>query len=323
MEVKHVDGRFRLKENLGTCTKCSMFQAANLVDTGHTILVKIGQSKHRSLLECELAILDQLHGLPGIPGIIWSGMEFEQDGMIFEDLGSTLDNVFKSTGRRLSMNTIVFLAEHLNILVGPVLPGQQTNELCLFDFSLTQLYRDPRTYSHVPFLSGRPLSTILPFASLNHHSGNQPSRRDDLESLAYLLIYLARGSLPWIDTNVTSNNDILQSKESILVAQLCDTLPSPFASFLSYVCDLSFTQKPDYNYVLNLFRALHVDTAAPPPVLSPAVEMSERAYWMEDAVSLHPKLAVSVYKTPWKRRRDTTVAPPTSIKRRGARDCRH
>ncbi|KIJ10245.1 hypothetical protein PAXINDRAFT_16747 [Paxillus involutus ATCC 200175] len=70
MEVKRIDGRFRLKENLGTCTKCSMFRAANLVDIGHTVLVKIGQSKHCGLLEREWAILDQLHGLPGIPGVI-------------------------------------------------------------------------------------------------------------------------------------------------------------------------------------------------------------------------------------------------------------
>ncbi|KIK74624.1 hypothetical protein PAXRUDRAFT_97322, partial [Paxillus rubicundulus Ve08.2h10] len=68
-----------------------------------------------------------------------------------------------------------------------------------------------------------------------------------------MIIYLTHGSLPWIDTNITSNSDILQSKESISVAQLCDTLPSPFTTFLSYVRDLSFTQKPDYNYVLNLF----------------------------------------------------------------------
>ncbi|KIJ15696.1 hypothetical protein PAXINDRAFT_11296 [Paxillus involutus ATCC 200175] len=308
MEVKRVDGRFRLKENLGTCTKCSMFQAANLVDLNHTVLVKIGQSKHHSLLEREQAILDQLRGLPGIPGIIWSGTEFEQDVMIFEDLGPTLDDVFKSTGYIYSN------IRPQNILVGPVLPGQQTNQLCLFDFSLTQLYRDPRTYSHVPFVSGHPLSTILPFASLNHHSGNQLSHRDGLESLTYLLLYLACSSLPWIDTNVTSNSDVLQSKESISVAQLCDALPLPFATFLSYACDLSFTQKPDYNYVLNLFRALHTDTTAPLPALSPAIEMSEQAYWMEDVVSLHPKLAVSVYEMPRKRRRDTTVAPPTSVK---------
>ncbi|KIJ10612.1 hypothetical protein PAXINDRAFT_85757, partial [Paxillus involutus ATCC 200175] len=104
-----------------------------------------------------------LCGLPGIPGVIWSGTEFEQDVMIFEDLDPTLDDVFKSTGQRLSMNTIVFLEEHLmtflqhihshsyiylnirpqNILVGPVLPGQQTNKLCLLNFTLAQLYRDP------------------------------------------------------------------------------------------------------------------------------------------------------------------------------------
>ncbi|KAF8836289.1 kinase-like protein [Paxillus ammoniavirescens] len=255
MEVKRVDGRFRLKENLGTCTKCSMFRAANLVDTGHTILVKIAQSKHCGLLERELAILDQLRGLPGIPGIIWSGTEFEQDIMIFKDLGPTLDNVFKSTGR---MNTIVFLAEHLitflehihsrsyiysnirpqNILVGPVLPGQQTNELCLFDFSLAQVIS----------------SAVETTWSRSH--------------ISYYILHV--------------------SKESISVAQLCDTLPSPFTTFLSYAHDLSFTQKPDYNYVLNLFHTLHVDTTAPPPALSPAVEMSERTYWMEDVVSLHP-----------------------------------
>ncbi|KIJ10078.1 hypothetical protein PAXINDRAFT_16870 [Paxillus involutus ATCC 200175] len=99
MEVKHVDGRFRLKENLGTCTKCSMFRAANLVDIGHTVLVKIGQSKHCGLLECEQAILDQLRGLPGIPGVIWS------HSYIYSNIRPQ------------------------NILVGPVLPGQQTNEL--------------------------------------------------------------------------------------------------------------------------------------------------------------------------------------------------
>jgi hypothetical protein len=86
---------------------------------------------------------------------------------------------------------------------------------------------------------------------------------------------------------------------------------------ISQVRNLSFMQKPDYNYVLNLFRALHAETAAPPPMLSPAVEMSEWAYWMEDAVSLHPKLAVSVYKMPRKRRHNTkgVLHPPVETLR--------
>ncbi|KIK75018.1 hypothetical protein PAXRUDRAFT_37005 [Paxillus rubicundulus Ve08.2h10] len=149
-------------------------ESANLVDTGHTVLIKIGQSKHCGLLEHELAILDQLCGLPGITGLIWLGTEFEQDVMIFEDLGPTLDN--RTFLEHIHPHSYIYSnIRPQNILVGPVLPGQQTNELCLFDFSLAQLYRDPQTYSHVPFLSGRPLSTILPFALLNHHLGNQLS----------------------------------------------------------------------------------------------------------------------------------------------------
>jgi hypothetical protein len=40
------------------------------------------------------------------------------------------------------------------------------------------------------------------YASVHAHLGRTGSRRDDLESLAYTLIFLLRGRLPWQDYQV-------------------------------------------------------------------------------------------------------------------------
>ena len=100
-----------------------------------------------------------------------------------------------------------------NILVKPVSPGKDANEIFLFDFSLAQLYRDPQTYTHVPFCSSLPLTApphCTAFSSINYHLWNQLSHWDDLKSLAYLLIYLVHGSLPWCYPNALADSKMLQ-----------------------------------------------------------------------------------------------------------------
>ncbi|KAI6102479.1 kinase-like domain-containing protein, partial [Pisolithus thermaeus] len=148
-----------------------------------------------------------------------------------------------------------------NILVGPASPRQQANQIILFDFSLVELYRDPQTYAHVPFHHGLPSNQCLPptaFSSMNYHQCNQLSRWDDLQSLAYLLVYLACGSLPWIDAKALSMHDILQQKQGAAIAEVCSTLPLPFTTFLHYAHELPFTHKPNYSHILSLFQDLHV-----------------------------------------------------------------
>lgn len=91
-----------------------MYRAVNLIDKDHSVLVKTSTPlNRRDPLANERAVLRTLLGLQSIPTVIWSGTEYEHNVLVFEDLGPTLYDVFKSGGRRMPTNTIAILAEQL------------------------------------------------------------------------------------------------------------------------------------------------------------------------------------------------------------------
>ena len=123
----------------------------------------------------------------------------------------------------------------------------------LIDFGLARLFRNPATYLHIPFTTNHSIIGTLPFASINNQQGNSQSRRDDLESLAYTIIYSALGDLPWTSDSAGNNEKaILRKKTSITVEELCEGLPTPFCKFVTYVRSLGFDQKPDYQYLYSI-----------------------------------------------------------------------
>lgn len=81
-----------------------------------------------------------------------------------------------------------------NFLLGV---GSKASEVSVIDFGLSKKYREIRSGNHAPYRDDKSLTGTARYASINAHLGVEQSRRDDLESLGYVLLYFLRGSLPW------------------------------------------------------------------------------------------------------------------------------
>ena len=119
----------------------------------------------------------------------------------------------------------------------------------LIDFGLAQLFRNPATYLHNPYSTGHEVVGTLPFMSVNGQRGCAQSRRDDLESLVYTIVFAACGELPWTTISTSNQEAVLQQKKLITAEKLCSGLPVHFCKFVHYVRTLDFDKKPDYQYL--------------------------------------------------------------------------
>jgi serine/threonine protein kinase len=131
--------------------------------------------------------------------------------------------------------------------------GEQANLVHLIDFGLSKEFRDPKTHVHIPFKKELGLAGTAVFTSINSHLGLELGRRDDLESLTYILFYFLWGFLPW---QGLGNEDMLESKRTISAFDSFQELPMEFRAFFEHCRSLSFDAKPHYNHFLALFDNL-------------------------------------------------------------------
>merc|ERR1711972_101490 len=98
------------------------------------------------------------------------------------------------------------------------------------------------------------------YASINAHLGIEQSRRDDMESMGYVLMYFNRSSLPWQGLKAATKRQkyerISEKKMSTPVDTLCKGFPAEFSMYLNYCRGLRFEEAPDYMYLRQLFRNL-------------------------------------------------------------------
>jgi serine/threonine protein kinase len=121
--------------------------------------------------------------------------------------------------------------------------------LSLIDFGLAKFFHNPATYLHTTLTTNHPFIGTLLFASINSQQGNSQLHRDDLESLAYTIIYSALGGLPWTSDSMDEEEEtVLRKKTSITMEELCEGLPAPFCNFITHVRSLDFEKKPDYQF---------------------------------------------------------------------------
>lgn len=138
--------------------------------------------------------------------------------------------------------------------------GKKANQVHIIDFGLAKKYRDPKTHIHIPYRENKNLTGTARYASINTHLGIEQSRRDDMESLGYVMMYFLRGSLPWQGLKAATKRQkyekISEKKMSTPIEVLCKGYPMEFVTYFQYCRSLRFDDKPDYSYLRKMFRDL-------------------------------------------------------------------
>jgi casein kinase 1 len=246
--------------------------------TGEELAIKLESVRSRHpQLAYEYRLYRILQNKTGIPNVRWFGKEGDYNVLVMDLLGPSLEDLFNFCSRRFSLKTVLMLADQLimrieyvhskNFLHRDIKPdnfliglGKRENTVYVIDFGLAKKYRDTKTHQHICYTEHKNLTGTARYASINTHLGIEQSRRDDLESLGFVLMYFNRGQLPWQGLKATTKRQkyslITERKMAIPVEVLCKGYPKEFATYLSYCRSLRFDDKPDYSYLRRLFRDL-------------------------------------------------------------------
>lgn len=273
-----VGGKFRLIKKIGSGSFGDIYLGTNIL-TGEDVAIKLEElkSKHPQL-HYESRVYKLLSGGQGIPLVRWFGLEGDYNVMVLDLLGPSLEDCFNYCKRRFTVKTVLLLADQMlarleychsrnmihrdikpdNFLLGT---GSTADKVFLIDFGLAKKYRDSKTHVHAMYREDKNLTGTARYASINAHLGIEQSRRDDIESLGYVLLYFLRGSLPWqgmvANTKKEKYEKINHKKMSTPVEVLCAGFPLEFTNYLNYARSLKFEETPDYRELRAAFRTVY------------------------------------------------------------------
>mmetsp|Transcript_3411 Transcript_3411/g.6898 ORF Transcript_3411/g.6898 Transcript_3411/m.6898 type:complete len:357 (+) Transcript_3411:42-1112(+) len=269
------NGRFEITQKLGAGCFGVVYKGID-TQTKSEVAVKFESIKSSTpQLEHEASILSQLRKpghSQGILSFFWFGKELDMFCLVMEVLGMSLGDRLRTCGGHFSLSTAVLVADqalrgleylhsrcivHRDIRPENFLFGKRERQhhLYLIDFGLSKRYFAHKR--HVPLRQTGSLTGTARYASVNAHRGLEQSRRDDLEAIGHMLVYLARGSVPWSGLQARSRREkyrrIKEAKEAARLAELCGGLPAEFEAYLAHCRGLLFAERPDYARLRGLF----------------------------------------------------------------------
>ncbi|CAN1286030.1 Casein kinase 1-like protein HD16 [Linum perenne] len=225
----------------------------------------------------EWQVYSNLGSCHGVPQVHFKGLHSDYYIMAMDILGPSLWDVWNNNSQNMSLELVVCITiEAISILEkmhskgyvhGDIKPenfllGQpgtpDEKKLFLVDLGLATRWRDRSTGQHVDY-DQKPdvFRGTVRYASVHAHLGRTASRRDDLESLAYTLIFLQRGRLPWQGFQGDNKSFLVcKKKMGTTPDALCCLCPPPFQTFVEYVVNLKFDEEPDYAKCISFFDGI-------------------------------------------------------------------
>jgi serine/threonine protein kinase len=271
MEItnKIINNKYKILERIGEGAFGSIYRGQN-IRTLELVAIKIEPiGNETKLLKNESIVYQYLNNVDGIPTVKWFGKDEENYYMVIQLLGESLQSI-KNKRDCFSLKLVLQIGIHIiellktihekglvhrdikpdNFLLGL---DSDSKRIFIIDFGFCKSYLFDG--KHVPQKRTHNLIGSRTYASINAHNCIELSRRDDLESLGYMLIYFYAGVLPWqLDTSnvhMNANEHIIRSKQDIMENT---NIPKILTNYIRYVRGLGFSEKPHYSSIINGFN---------------------------------------------------------------------
>jgi serine/threonine protein kinase len=270
MDTNIIGNKYKLIKKIGSGTFGTIFEGKN-VRTNEKVAIKMELiSDNVKLLKNETIIYKFLHGVNGVPTVKWYGKNELYYFMVIELLGNSLQKII-NVSKKLTLKSILQIGVNIISILKNVhergiihrdikpenflLTTTNPKKIYIIDFGLSKPYTI--NGEHIDYKKKYKFMGTPDFASINAHNFLEQSRRDDLESLSYMLIYFYFGTLEWMNDDIYfSNNEdenIYVKNKKELLSQNQD-IPFVLSEYHNHIRKLEFSETPNYENYIELFK---------------------------------------------------------------------
>jgi len=264
---------YKLINRIGVGTYGEVWQAYHIQNKS-IVAIKVERNSSVNTLRFESTLLRHLKQLSCVPDVKYIGHTSRYTYMAMELLGTSVDVYCSSLPEECQFQEIKWIGLHMleclreihvrgivhrDIKPDNFLLTRDNKSLKLIDFGLAKQYIDPRG-RHKPYMTQSRLIGTLRYISTHVHEGIEPSRRDDLISMVYVIIYILKKTLPWQGMNsigkYSKTQITYEQKKTTDNCVICHGLSTKIVDMLEYVYTLGYYDKPDYDYLAFLIKTM-------------------------------------------------------------------
>ena len=269
MDVEIINNKYKILNKIGEGSFGTVYKAKHTRTNDYVAVKKEIYDIKYKLLKHETNIYNHLKNCDVVPKLRWFGKIDLTNCLVMDLLGKSLKSVIKGH-HKFSLKIVLQVAitilkilknihskgiVHRDIKPDNFLFGlnDESKKLYIIDFGLSKHYINNGT--HIEFSTTDNLIGSLTYTSINSHNFTELSRRDDLESLSYMLVQFYFGNLSWqgikdVKNGQSVNKQIKELKEQILKTP---DLPNVLAQFITSIKKIEFNEQPKYDLYINYF----------------------------------------------------------------------